>query len=127
MCLFTKISILSVCYALTLTLQNAGAQTILDPKDAVVDTTAHRKQPVFGQIGKWERTKKLTWNSDSYKAYIYKGRQFRLKFPKTYNPAITDGKKYPVYVFFHGLGEKGDIYDNDYQLYNGGLIFSNAV
>ncbi len=122
----TKIFVLIVfCHSL-LTLQKALGQTILDPADVVVDTNAHRRQPEFGEMGKWERTQKVKWNSDSYKAYIYKGRQFRLKFPKTYDPKNGD-KKYPVFVFFHGLGEKGDIYDNDYQLYNGGLIFSQAV
>ena len=123
---FSRICILFVCFAGPIA-GNLHAQSVLDPKDKVVDTTAHRQQPPFGQIGKWERTQKVNWNSDSYKAYIYKGRQFRLKFPKSYDPTVSDSKKYPVYVFFHGLGEKGDIYDNDYQLYNGGLIFKNAV
>ncbi len=63
----------------------------------------------------------------SYKAYIYKGCAFRLKFPKTYNPTANDGKKYPMMVFFHGLGEAGDIYDNEFQLYHGGDVFRNAV
>ena len=45
----------------------------------------------------------------SIKAY-----PFRLHFPKTYNPSANDGKKYPVLVFFHGLGESDtSIYDNE--------------
>ena len=30
-------------------------------------------------------------------------------------------------VFFHGLGETGTIYDNEYQLYHGGDVFRDAV
>ncbi len=30
-------------------------------------------------------------------------------------------------VFFHGLGETGNIYDNEYQLYHGGNVFQAAV
>src|SRR5206468_356495 len=99
----------------------------LNPADPVPDTTAHLQQPPWGQIGKWMRTRRMGWNTNSFKAYIYKGSQFRLKFPKSYNPAATNGKTYPVYVFFHGLLEAGDVYDNEMQLYNGGYTFSQAV
>ena len=30
-------------------------------------------------------------------------------------------------IFFHGLGETGTIYDNEFQLYHGGEQFKNAV
>jgi len=52
---------------------------------------------------------------------------FRLKFPKTYVPGTNDGKKYPIYLFFHGVGEKGTIYDNEYQLLWGGQTWMNRV
>jgi predicted peptidase len=76
-----------------------------------------------------------TWNADAYKAYIYKTLPFRLKFPRTYDPNAVDGKKYPMIIFFHGLGEvsynavpepKADsigyfmYYDNEWQLLWGG-------
>lgn len=105
-------------------------QSIMDPNDAVVtyNSSTPPTQPTYGQIGKWVRTKKLSWNTTEYKCYFYKGYAFRLHFPKTYNPTANDGKKYPMLVFFHGLGERGaDIYDNEYQLYHGGDVFQTAV
>ncbi len=105
-------------------------QSILNPNDTVktYNSSAPPTQPAYGQIGKWVRTKRLSWNTDEYKCYFYKGYAFRLHFPKSYNPTANDGKKYPMLVFFHGLGEKGDdIYDNEYQLYHGGDVFQAAV
>lgn len=116
------------CLALS-TFNFLSAQSVLDPNDPVItyDPSSPPAQPAYGQIGKWIRTKRLNWNTDGYKAYIYKGFAFRLKFPKTYNPTANDGKKYPLLVFFHGLGEKGPITDNEYQLYHGGSQFNTAV
>src|ERR1700759_5550145 len=118
-----------VCFVLFFVLTNSYSQSVLNPADAVVtyNSATPPTQPAYGQIGKWVRTKRLGWNTDSYKAYIYKGHAFRLLFPKTYNPTANDGKKYPMLVFFHGLGETGDIYDNEYQLYHGGDDFLAAV
>lgn len=105
------------------------AQSVLDPADPVVTYNSSNPpaQPTWGQIGKWVRTKRLNWNTDSYKAYIYKGVAFRLKFPKTYNPTAVDGKRYPMLVFLHGMGEAGPATDNEYQLYHGGELFRNGV
>jgi predicted esterase len=109
---------------------SAHAQSILNPADPLItyDSLNPPVQPAWGQIGKWVRTVRINnWNTSSYKAYIYKGIGFRLKFPKSYNPASADGKKYPMMVFFHGLGEKGVVTDNEYQLYHGGNFFRQAV
>jgi hypothetical protein len=116
--------LLSLCFV-----SNSFGQSILNPNDSVItyNSSAPPTQPAFGQIGKWVRTKRLSWNTNEYKCYIYKGCAFRLHFPKTYNPTANDGKKYPVFVFFHGLGETGTIYDNEYQLYHGGDVFQAAV
>ncbi|MEO8711979.1 MAG: hypothetical protein ABI405_07655, partial [Parafilimonas sp.] len=125
-----KIYLFLIVLTSLLTLSNVTiAQSVLDPNDQVVtyNSSTPPTQPAFGQIGKWVRTKRLSWNTDEYKAYIYKGCAFRLKFPKTYNPTANDGKKYPMLVFFHGLGETGTIYDNEYQLYHGGQGFAAAV
>ena len=80
-------------------------QSILNPNDTVVnyDSKNPPTQPTFGQIGKWVRTPKLSWNTTEYKCYFYKGYAFRLHFPKSYNPTANDGKKYPMLVFFHGF------------------------
>jgi len=106
-----------------------NAQSVLDPNDPVITYNAATPptQPVWGEIGKWVRRKRLNWNTDGFKCYIYKNMAFRLKFPKSYNPTANDGKKYPMLVFFHGLGEGGTIYDNEYQLYHGGQFFNNSV
>ncbi|QEH42592.1 putative Ig domain-containing protein [Chitinophaga sp. XS-30] len=107
----------------------AGAQTTLDPSDPIViyNSSNPPVEPQWGTIGKWVKTNRMSWTTTSYKAYIYKGMCFRLKFPKTYQHGVSDGKKYPVYLFFHGLGEKGTIYDNEFQLLHGGKKFSDLV
>jgi pimeloyl-ACP methyl ester carboxylesterase len=105
------------------------AQSVLDPSDPIVtySSSTPPTEPAWGQIGKWVRTKRVSFNTTSYKCYIYKGSPFRLKFPKTYNPTAADGKKYPMMIFFHGLGEAGSKYDNEYQLYHGGDFFRASV
>ena len=121
---FYVLFLLSFCFALS-----SFGQSVLNPGDSVVTYNSSKPpaQPPFGQIGKWVRTPRLSWNTNEYKCYIYKGCAFRLHFPKTYNPTANDGKKYPMLVFFHGLGETGNIYDNEYQLYHGGDKFQAAV
>src|SRR5438105_7373048 len=106
----------------------AHGQSVLNPADPIVNynSSSPPAQPPYGTIGKWVRTPRLNWTTDSYKAYFYKANGFRLKFPKTYNPTANDGKKYPMLIFFHGLGEAGNIYDNEYQLYHGGQIFRDS-
>lgn len=107
-------------------LTSAKAQ-VFDPNDGI--TTYNRNnppaEPAFGQVGKWVRTRRLSWNTDSYKAYIYKGVPFRLKWPKNYDP--SGNTKYPLFIFFHGQGEWGSKYDNEYQMYHGGQVHSAAV
>lgn len=108
--------------------QSVRAQNVLDPNDPVVNYNAASPpaQPAWGSIGKWVRTPRVSWGATSYKCYIYKGMQFRLKYPKNFNAADTS-KKYPIIVFFHGVGEKGTVYDNEYQLYHGGKEYMNSV
>jgi len=102
---------------------------VLDPNDPVVTYNANNRptQPPAGQIKDWVRTRRVGWNTDEYKCYIYQGMVFRLKFPKSYQHNVADGKKYPLYIFFHGLGEYGNIYDNEAQLIHGGQSHMNAV
>ena len=109
---------------------SVNGQSILNPTDtlATYDSTRPPAQPPFGQIGKWVRSyKRVNWNTSAYKAYIYKGVAFRLRFPKSYNPALNDGKKYPMLVFFHGLGEAAPITDNEDQLFWGAEYFGQSV
>ncbi|HEY4290873.1 MAG TPA: PA14 domain-containing protein, partial [Puia sp.] len=104
-------------------------QSILNPTDTLVNyDTAHKPiVPNNGVIAKWVRTPRLSWNTTGYKAYIYNGNPFRLYFPKSYNPTANDGKKYPMLIFQHGVGEGGTVYDNEYQLFHGGDIFKAGV
>lgn len=101
--------------------------SVFDPNDNVVVYNRNNPptEPPFGQPGKWVKTTRVSWNTSSFKAYIYKGVQFRLKWPKNYD--ASGNTKYPLYVFFHGRGEWGSRYDNDYQLYHGGELHKNAV
>src|SRR5215207_3496823 len=105
------------------------AQSVLNSSDPVVtyDSLNKPAEPAWGQIGKWVRTPRMTWNTDAYKAYIYKGIAFRLKFPKSYDAAANDGKKYPMLIFWHGLGEAATIYDNEFHLLLGCEFFQNAI
>ena len=127
----TRLYSVSLLVIMSLLFINTRAQSVLNPADAVVtyNVATPPTQPAYGQIGKWVRKKRLNWNTDSYKAYVYKSFPFRLKFPKSYDPTANDGKRYPVLVFYHGVGEgnNGDIYDNEFQLYHGGEFFRNSV
>ena len=110
-------------------LREANAQTALNPSDPVITYNSANPPatPQYDKIVKWVRTVRMSYNTDSYKCYIYKNMAFRLKFPKTYVPGTNDGKKYPIYLFFHGVGEKGTIYDNEYQLLWGGQLWASRV
>ncbi|MBA2746447.1 MAG: carbohydrate-binding protein, partial [Flavisolibacter sp.] len=125
---FTQLVIAILCGVLSMH-TSVKAQSILDPSDPIVnyDSLNPPTQPAWGTIGKWVRRPILTWNTESYKAYIYKGLQFRLKFPKSYNPNANDGKKYPILMFWHGLLEAGDIHDNEYSMFLGAELFRNNV
>ncbi len=122
----TLVAILLVALLFT---NNSFGQSILDPTDPIVvyNPAAPPAYPAGGTIKKWVKTNRLSWNTSSYKAYFYNGFPFRLKYPKTYNPTANDGKKYPMIVFFHGRGEAGTIYDNEYSLLHGGQQFRDKV
>jgi predicted esterase len=125
----TRLFALATLSVLFFAFQPLSAQSVLDPTDPVItyDPNTPPPAPPFGEIVKWVRTVRLGWNTSSYKAYHYNGSSFRLKFPRTYNPTANDGKKYPLMIFFHGLGERGGIYDNEYHLLHGGDFFRQSV
>lgn len=110
-------------------MQVYGQTGVLDPNDPIVvyNPASPPATPPATQLSKWVKSNRLSWNTSSYKAYFYKGVAFRLKFPKTYQHNVADGKTYPLFVFFHGIGERGTIYDNEYQLFHGGELHRNAV
>ena len=121
---------LLLSFLLVIGFSSSQAQTgVLNPNDTVEDYNAAAPPPTpnWGVLAKWVRTPRVNWNTSSYKCYFYNGVQFRLKFPKSYQHGVADGKKYPMIIFWHGVGEKGTVYDNEYQLYHGGELHKNAV
>src|SRR5580658_3875163 len=111
-----------VCFLLSfaalIASQSGHAQSILNPADTVktYNAASPPTQPAWGTIGKWVRTVRLGWNTTAYKCYIYESNAFRLAFPKSYNPTANDGKKYPMMIFMHGVGEGStSLYDNEEQ------------
>ncbi len=108
-----------------------GQANVLDPSDPDVIFTSSNQPavPTYSKISKWGHTNRLSWNpySNGYKSYYFKGMAFRLKFPKTYVHNVVDGKVYPAILFLHGLGEPGNIWDNEYQLLHGGLTHAQKI
>jgi len=109
------------------------AQNILNPNDSLVTynstaaagSAANPLKPPTDVMAKWVRTQRVTWNTSNFKAYIWNGMPFRIRFPNNYNPA--NATKYPVVVFFHGGGEAGPVYDNDQQLVWGAQLFEQRI
>src|SRR5437588_10919671 len=113
---FYVLTVLLLFASIFVGLQSFAQAGVLDPNDPeiVFTDTYQPAAPAWGKMSKWGHTKSLSWNTFGYgfKCYYYKGMPFRLKFPKTYQHNVADGKKYPVFIFLHGLGERGPIYDN---------------
>lgn len=127
--IFTLLRVLTVS-VLSFFVIDARSQTgVLDPDDPVViyDPVNPPATPPNGTLAKWVKTTRVSFNTTSYKAYFYKGMAFRLKFPKSYKDSLGTGKKYPLFIFFHGVGNKGTIYDNENQLASGGSRFMGWV
>lgn len=80
----------------------------------------------YNQVG-------TNWDTSPYLPFIYHNRWFRLMPPNgvTYNSSSKTWnfsepeKKYPLIIFFHGLGEAGT--DNNNQLKHGGQRHRDAV
>ncbi|HRP33899.1 MAG TPA: fibronectin type III domain-containing protein, partial [Agriterribacter sp.] len=105
----------------------AQGQSVFDPNDPIVvyNPANPPLEPAFGTVAKWVKKNRVNFNTSSFKSYIYKGIPFRLKWPKNYD--ASGNTKYPLFVFFHGRGEWGTLYDNEYQLYHGGQMHRDAV
>ncbi|HTI10803.1 MAG TPA: PA14 domain-containing protein, partial [Puia sp.] len=105
------------------------AQTgVLNPNDPIVlyNPASPPVRPGSNTMVKWVKTTRVSYNTDDFKCYYYNNVQFRLKWPKTFatDPA---GTTYPLYLFFHGAGEGGTWYDNEFQLSHGGDVHQKAV
>ncbi len=106
----------------------AGVLDVNDP-DVIFDNNNQPPAPPYNKMSKWGHTARLGWNpyNYGYKSYYFRGVAFRVKFPKTYQQGVNDGKKYPCFLFLHGLGEWGNIHDNEYQLLHGGQTHAQHV
>jgi predicted esterase len=107
----------------------AKAQTgVLNPNDSVITYNPSNPPatPPNGTLAKWVRTVRMSYATSDFKCYYFNGVQFRLKWPTNWTPG-ADGKTWPLYLFFHGVGEGGKIYDNEFQLYHGGSVHQAAV
>jgi large repetitive protein len=116
------------CFA---NLNSYSQANVLNPSDPdLIFTTSYQPAvPTYSKIAKWGHTNRLAWNpyNYGYKSYYYKGMAFRVKFPKTYVHNVSDGKKYPSMIFFHGLGEPGNVWDNEFHLVHGGQYHAQKI
>ena len=122
------ILLVSTLFLLSASLFPASGQ-VLDPNDPIVvyNSSNPPSRPAWNNIGKWVVTPRLNWDASSYKAYYYNAMAFRLKFPKTYQHNVQDGKEYPLIIMLHGVGERGGIYDNEWSMKHGGKKHRDAV
>lgn len=125
--------IASVLFLLLGIQKTANAQpNVLNPNDpnVIYTSSSHPATPAFNSpIIKWGHMQKLPWDTYAagYRCYNLAGVSFRVKFPKSYQHNVADGKTYPLFVFFHGAGEAGPVYDDDYQLLHGGQTHAANV
>lgn len=102
--------------------------SIFDPNQTVNYLDSLEDRPLIpkndNKIHSWLASKKFTYPTDSFKAYIFNGMPFRLAYPINYQKGL---KKYPIIFVLHGKGEMGDAYDNDSQLFNGGRYHLKAL
>lgn len=117
---------------LALISKSIAQPNVLNPADPdnIFTASNHPAVPTYAVISKWgHANRNMGWNTftSGYKSYYFKGMAFRLKFPKTYVPNVVDNKKYPVFIFLHGLGEPGTIWDNEVHLVHGGELHAAAV
>ncbi len=119
-------------FVLSLIFSSVSGQNVFNQndKDSIFGTTLPA-QPAWGSIVKWGHAVRLTnWGgtgTTTFKSYYFNQMPFRLKYPKSYQQGVSDGKTYPIYFFFHGEGESGNIYDNEYQMYWGGQTWRDNV
>ncbi len=115
---------------LVLSVLTSQAQNVFDINDKDSIFSSQPPAPPYGRIAKWGHAVRLTWGgtgTTTFKSYYFNGMAFRLKFPKSYQQGVSDGKLYPVRIFLHGAGEAGNIWDNEYQMFWGGKQFRDSV
>jgi len=103
---------------------------VFDPNDPIVNYNASNPPatPPANTLAKWVRTPRseMYFSTERFKSYYFNGMPFRLRYPNGYNPADPN-KKYPVILFFHGIGEIAPVTDNEIQLYWGAQKFESVI
>jgi hypothetical protein len=93
----------------SLSILSTGAQvnntTLFDPKVPVrvFYPVSSLQKPADGEVGKWVKTNRVSWNSSKYQVFIFKGIPLGLKSPRNYDRT----QKYPQLIFFPGNGAYG--------------------
>jgi predicted esterase len=109
-------------------IQENSIKSIFEPNQPVKFLDSLEEKPLIPRndnlIHSWIATKKFSYPTDSFKAYIFNGMPFRLAYPNNYKKGL---KKYPIIFILHGKGEMGDAYDNESQLFNGGRFHLKAL
>jgi fibronectin type 3 domain-containing protein len=131
---FTQKLLLSLIVLVAFFAGTVHGQSVLNPADSVYtyDSTKAKGSPqnptvTNSGLYKWIRTVRVSYNTQQWKCYLFNSVQFRLLYPKSYNPTANDGKKYPIIIFWHGAGEIGPQTDNEISLAHGGQPFMNAI
>ena len=79
-------------------------------------------------LDNWYRTPKITnWNTDDYKSYIFDSLAIRLLYPKSFQKDSLSDTKFPMIIYFHGFGDRGNVDDNETQLKLEGKYFKDLV
>jgi hypothetical protein len=87
---FTRIIAVTFLVAFGLSFGKSNAQSVLNPADSVYtyDSNNPPLNRPLAQIGKWVRTSRLPWNTNGFKAYIYKAWFSGLSFLKHITPLL---------------------------------------
>jgi len=130
-----KKNLLLTAAFITCMLTSLFSQNVFNPNDPMVNFNGSNTPPIppANTLAKWGRTPNNNlpnpFNTDNFKAYYYNGTQrgmaFRLRYPNNYNP--SNATKYPVILFFHGIGEAGPATDNEYHLSWGAKEFESRI
>lgn len=71
----------------------------------------------------WSHTPQV---NDDYSRHVYVDSSKKTMPYRMLSPSVIEsGKEYPLVLFLHGSGERGD--DNEKQLLHGGAVFSNPA
>ncbi len=126
-----KRNLLLIAMGLLCIINRAFTQpNVFNPNDPIVNynPSSPPAEPPANTLAKWVRTVRpeMNFSTERFKSYYFNGMPFRLRYPNGYDPA-NPNKKYPVILFFHGIGEIAPVTDNEFQLYWGAQKFESLI